>query len=93
MGALGISSDIGVDFGNEWRAPPAEMLMAVANSNKSLLFSSRVRRKTGMASRNLAHFRMFFRFGLPLTCATHPKLVLTAVKAAPYGPNFGDNGL
>jgi len=87
MGALGISSDIGVDLGNEWRvatmAPPAEMLIAVANSSKSLLFSSRVRRKTGMASLNLDHFRMFFRVGLPLTCVTCPKTVLTAIKAAP----------
>jgi len=78
---------MGVDFGKEWRvatrAPPAEMLMAVANSSKSWLFSSRVRRKTGMASRNRVHFRMFFRFGLPVTCDTCPKTVLTAIKAAP----------
>jgi hypothetical protein len=87
MGALGTSSDIGVDLGKQWRvatsAPPAEMLIAVANSSKSLLFSSRVRRKTGIAKRNLAHFRIFLRIGRPFTCVTRPKTVLTTIKAAP----------
>jgi hypothetical protein len=53
IGALGISSETGLDFAKErfttTIAPPAEMFTAVANSSDSLSFSSRLRTKTGMA--------------------------------------------
>ena len=64
MGALGISSETEADLGKERRtttkAPPAEMLTAVANSRQSLPFASRVRIKTGMASCSRAHLRCSF---------------------------------
>ena len=63
IGALGISRETMADLGKERRtttkAPPAEMLMAVANSKVSLPLSSRVRTKTGIASCNRAHLRPF----------------------------------
>src|ERR1035441_8852949 len=61
MGALGISRETKADLGKDRRttikAPPAEMLIAVANSSESLPLPSRVRTKTGMASRKRVHFR------------------------------------
>jgi hypothetical protein len=64
MGALGISRETDVDLGKERRtttsAPPAEILMAVANSRQSWPFPLLVRTKTGMASCNRAHFLVFF---------------------------------
>lgn len=61
MGALGISKETHADLDTDRRAttkaPPGEMLTAVANSKESLPSSARVRTKTGMASFNLAHFR------------------------------------
>jgi hypothetical protein len=63
-GALGISSETGVDWGKERRtttkAPPGEMFTAVANSRDSLPPRSRVRTKTGMDRCNLGHFRSSF---------------------------------
>ena len=64
IGALGISSETGLDLGKErrttTRAPPAEMFTAVANSSDSLPFSSRLRTKTGIARRSRAHLRCYF---------------------------------
>ena len=61
IGALGISSETSADLGKERRtatkAPPGEMLIAVANSRESLSIPSRVRIKIGMASCNRAHLR------------------------------------
>ena len=72
MGALGISSETGADFGKERRtttkAPPGEMLIAVANSSNSLPLSSRLRTKTGMARCNRAHLRSSFLDKLRRTC-------------------------
>ncbi len=63
-GALGISRETRLDLGKERRtttkAPPGEMLTAVANSRESLSFRSRVRTKTGIASCSLAHLRSSF---------------------------------
>ena len=60
-GALGISNRTCDESGRErrtaTRAPPAEMFKAVANSNKSLPFSSRVRTKTGIASGKRSQLR------------------------------------
>jgi hypothetical protein len=70
-GALGISSETDADFGIDRRdttkAPPGEMLIAVANSSKSLPFPSRERTKTGIARSNRAHFRCSFFDPLPGT--------------------------
>src|ERR1019366_4765698 len=59
MGALGISSETSADLGKERRtttkAPPGEMLIAVANSRESSPFPSWGRIKTGIASCNRAH--------------------------------------
>ena len=75
IGALGISMETCVDLGKERRtttkAPPGEMLMAVANSNESLPFPSLVRMKTGMASCNRAHLRSSFFDNLGRTCLDH----------------------
>jgi hypothetical protein len=72
IGALGISSETSADLGKERRtttkAPPGEMLMAVANSRESLPLRSRVRIKTGMASCNRAHLRSSFFDNLRGTC-------------------------
>jgi hypothetical protein len=61
MGALGISNETQADFVTDRRAmtkaPPGEILMAVANSRQSLPSPLLVRTKTGIASLNLAHFR------------------------------------
>ena len=63
-GALGISSETSADFGKERRettkAPPGEMLTAVANSRESRPFPSRVLTKTGMAKSSRAHLRCSF---------------------------------
>src|ERR1035437_5860518 len=63
-GALGISRETRLDLGKErrttTRAPPGEMLTAVANSRESLSFRSRVRINTGMARCNRAHLRSSF---------------------------------
>src|SRR5450759_1439179 len=71
IGALGISSETSADLGKERRtttkAPPGEMLMAVANSRESLPLRSRVRIKTGMASCNRAHLRSSFFDNLPVS--------------------------
>src|ERR1700687_5985557 len=80
IGALGISSETSADLGKERRtitiAPPAEMLMAVANSRQSLPFPSRVRIKTGMASCNRAHLRSSFFDKVRDTCIVHQSVVL-----------------
>jgi len=64
MGALGISNEIHADLVTDRRAtinaPPGEILMAVANSSESLPSPPEVRTKTGIASFNLGHFRLFF---------------------------------
>jgi hypothetical protein len=63
-GALGISRETRLDLGKErrttTRAPPGEMLTAVANSRESLSFRSRVRINIGMARCNRAHLRSSF---------------------------------
>jgi hypothetical protein len=63
-GALGISTETTADSCKERRtatnAPPAPMLIAVANSRESLPFPSRARIKTGMASCKRAHLRCSF---------------------------------
>jgi hypothetical protein len=75
MGALGISSETGLDLASARRtitnAPPAEMLTAVANSSDSLPLSSRLRMKTGMARCRRAHFRCSFlgEFALTVSAA------------------------
>ena len=75
IGALGISSETMADFGKERRtttkAPPGEMLIAVANSRDSLPFPSRARIKTGMASCNRAHLRSSFFDNLRGTVPVH----------------------
>jgi len=79
IGALGISNETWADFGKEWRtttkAPPAEMLIAVANSSKSLPLSSRVRTKTGMATCRRVHLRAFVFDSRCLTYLTYLKKV------------------
>src|SRR5208337_2130439 len=64
IGALGISTETTANLGKERRtttkAPPGEMLIAVANSRESLPFSSRARMKTGMASCSRGHLRPSF---------------------------------
>jgi len=81
IGALGISSETSADVGKERRtatkAPPGEMLIAVANSRESLSIPSRVRIKTGMASCNRAHLRCSFFNKLRRTCLLHHKEVFT----------------
>jgi len=61
MGALGISKETHADFVSDRRAitkaPPGEILTAVANSRESLPSRLLVRTKTGIASFSLAHFR------------------------------------
>jgi hypothetical protein len=83
IGALGISMETSADLGKErrttTRAPPGEMLMAVANSRESLPFPSRARIKTGMASCNRAHLRSSFFEILRGTCLTHYKEVRALV--------------
>ena len=75
IGALGISTETTADFGKQRRtttkAPPGEMLIAVANSRESLPFPSLARIKTGIASCNRAHFRSSFFDSLRGTCRTH----------------------
>ncbi len=82
IGALGISSETSADFGKDRRtttkAPPGEMLMAVANSKESLPLPSRVRIKTGIASCNRAHLRSSFPDKLRRTCLVHHIKVLPA---------------
>jgi hypothetical protein len=60
-GALGISSETCAESGKERRtatkAPPAEILRAVANSRNSLPFSSRLRTNTGIARGRRVHLR------------------------------------
>jgi len=60
-GALGISRETRAESGKErrtaTRAPPAEILRAVANSNDSFPSSSRLRTKIGIASGKRGHFR------------------------------------
>jgi len=77
IGALGISTETRADLGKERRtttkAPPAEMLMAVANSSKSLPLSSRVRTKTVMARCKRAHLRAFLFDSRSLTCFAYLK--------------------
>src|SRR5271157_972024 len=84
MGALGISNETKADLGKERRtttkAPPAEMLIAVANSRQSLPLPSRVRIKTGMASCNRAHLRSSFFDKLRDTCLAHHKEVLKPIR-------------
>jgi hypothetical protein len=71
MGAAGISSEIGLDRAKQRRtmtnAPPAEMLIAVANSSESLPLSSLLRTKTGIARCNRAHLRCSFLGEFALT--------------------------
>lgn len=75
IGALGISRETTADLGRErfttTKAPPAEMLIAVANSSDSFPLPSRARMKTGMASCNRAHFRSSFLDGLRGTGYIH----------------------
>jgi hypothetical protein len=77
IGALGISTEIGVDFGKErrttTRAPPGEMFIAVANSKESLPDRSFVRIKTGMDSCNRAHWRCSVLDKVSGTGCTHPE--------------------
>lgn len=84
MGALGISSETKADLGKERRtatsAPPAEMLMAVANSKQSLPLPSRVRMKIGIASCNRAHLRSSFLDKLRGTCKVHQSEVLAPLR-------------
>lgn len=84
IGALGISSETGADWGKDRRtttkAPPAEMLMAVANSNESLPLPSRVRIKTGMASCNRAHLRSSFLVSLRDTPYSTVRRVISALE-------------
>ena len=84
IGALGISTETSADLGKERRtttkAPPAEMLMAVANSSESLPLPSRARTKTGMASRNRVHFRSSFFDKLRGTCNIRQSGVLALVR-------------
>jgi hypothetical protein len=91
IGALGISSETSADFGKERRtntiAPPAEMLMAVANSRESLPPPSRLRTNTGIASCNRAHLRSSFFDTLRRTCIVRDKEVVYTPKAASQGPN------
>ena len=79
IGALGISTETSADLGKERRtttkAPPGEMLIAVANSRESLPLPSRARIKTGMASCNRAHLRSSFLDNLGGTCLTRYKEV------------------
>ena len=60
-GALGISSVTCDESGKErltaTRIPPAETFNAVANSNNSLPFSSRLRTNTGIARGKRTHLR------------------------------------
>jgi hypothetical protein len=76
IGALGISSETSANLAKERRdttkAPPGEMLIAVANSSESRPFPSRVRTKTGMARSNRAHFRCSFLDKLPGTYIFRP---------------------
>src|ERR1019366_10485577 len=93
MGALGISRETRADLGKERRtttkAPPAEMLMAVANSSESLPFPSRVRIKTGMASCKGAHLRCSFFDKLGGTGIVPLIRGISTVNSAPYGRNRG----
>ena len=77
MGALGISSETNADCGKERRtttkAPPGEMLRAVANSRESLPLPSQARTKTGIASCNRGHLRSFFFSKVLDTCLDHHK--------------------
>ena len=63
-GALGISSITVLERSGDLRtttsAPPALMFSAVANSRRSLPFSSLLLTKTGMASGNRTHLRRSF---------------------------------
>src|SRR6266853_3911534 len=81
MGALGISSETSADLAKDrratTRAPPGEMLIAVANSRESRPFPSRVRTKTGMARSNRAHLRCSFLDRLTGTKVFHPNWALT----------------
>ena len=83
IGALGISSETCADLGKERRtttkAPPGEMLIAVANSRESVPFPSRVRIKTGIASCNRAHLRSSLLLKLRGTGMVHHERVLTAL--------------
>ena len=75
-GALGISNETTDDLGKDRRtttkAPPAEILTAVANSRESLPAPSRARMKTGMASCSLVDLRSSFFDMLRDTYHTHP---------------------
>jgi hypothetical protein len=81
IGALGISSETSANLAKERRdttkAPPGEMLIAVANSSESRPFPSRVRTKTGIARSNRAHFRCSFLDKLVGTYVFRPLEVLT----------------
>jgi len=89
-GALGISSRTRAVRGRArrtaTRAPPALMLRAVANSRKSLPFSSLLRTKTGIARGSRVHFlRSFSNLrrakSMPLKAENYPCLM------AHIGPN------
>jgi len=84
IGALGISSETTADLGKERRtttkAPPGEMLTAVANSRQSLPAPSRARTKTGMASCSRAHLRSSFFDMLRDTVRPTPKPVFTPLE-------------
>ncbi len=75
MGALGISSETQADLLTDRRAtisaPPAEILIAVANSSDSLPFSPRERTNTGIASLSLGHFLCSFLEKVRLTDMPH----------------------
>jgi len=64
IGALGISNEIHADLVTDRRtttkAPPGDILMAVANSRESRPSPSELRTKTGIASFNLGHLRLSF---------------------------------
>jgi len=93
MGALGISNETKADLGKERRtttkAPPAEMLRAVANSRQSLPLPSWVRTKTGMASWRRAHLRSSFFDNLRATCYVRQSEGVSTSETASYGPNLG----
>lgn len=90
IGALGISSETGDDSGNERRtatsAPPAETFNTVANSSKSLPFSSRLRMKTGIASRKRGHLRRSVSRLRRFKMRSHPSQDRSSL-TAPWGPN------
>ena len=66
------------------RAPPAEIFKAVANSSRSLPFSSRLRTKTGIAMGRRGHLR---RCASAQYASNSPLWTEITLATAPWGPN------